>query len=237
MKNILQSANPLKILDKASRNRLSPGAMGVLIARAGVGKTACLINIALHELMENRKVVHVSLEEGPDKISAYYQVLLNDLMRACNLKEDDESRLLVEGNRVILAYVNRSFELTRLRAQLENLREAAGFVPEVILVDGLDFAAGGRALFGDFSILAGELKAEIWFSALSHRHISDVNERGIPYPCHDLDDLFSVIIHLQPEASGLYLRLLKDHDNHTISDVRVRLDPSTFMIADAGAGV
>ena len=233
MKNILRSANPLKILEQTSRKCLGPGAMGVVIARAGVGKTACLINIALHQLMENRKVAHVSLGEGPEKINAYYQVLLKDLMRACDLKEDAPS--LVEGNRVIFAYLNRSFELTRLKVQLENLNEATGFTPDVILVDGLDFTATGRELFEEFSALAGELKSEIWFSALSHRHISEINERGIPYPCHNLDDLFSVILQLQPEASGLYLRLLKDHERATISDVGVRLDPSTFMISDAGA--
>jgi hypothetical protein len=236
MKNILRSANPLKILEKTSRKKLGSGSMGVLIARAGVGKTACLINIALHELMEDRKVVHVSLEEGPDKIHAYYQVLLNDLMSACNLKEDDASRLSMEGNRVILAYVNKSFDLERLKIQLDNLKEAVGFSPKVILVDGVDFVTVERRFFEDFSALAGQLGVEVWFSALSHRHLNEVNERGIPYPCHDMDDLFSVIIQLKPQASGLYLRLLKDHENDTVSDVSVRLDPSTFLIADAGAG-
>ncbi len=235
MKNKLRDASPLKIMEKASRKNLGAGAMGVLIARAGVGKTACLINMALHELIENRKVVHVSLEEGPEKINAYYRILLNDLIEACNSAEDDDSRLLVEGNRVILAFVNRSFDLGRLRVQLNNLKEAAGFNPEVILVDGVDFVRAGRTFFEEFSFLAREFNVEVWLTALSHRHISEVNERGIPYPCHDLDDLFSVIIHLQPETAGLYLRLLKDHDNESVSDTRVRLTPTAFMDVAEGS--
>ncbi|HDR16779.1 MAG TPA: hypothetical protein ENN79_15115 [Desulfobacteraceae bacterium] len=232
MKNILLKGSPLRILDGTSRKSLGLGRMGVLIARAGVGKTACLIHIALHNLMENRKVVHVSIGEGPEKIQAYYQVLLNELMSACKMKEDDDSRQLVEQNRVILAYVNKSFELGRLRAQLENLKEALDFSPDAILVDGFDFASAEPGFFKDFSELAGLLGAEIWFSALSHRHISEVNERGVPYPCHNIDDMFSVILHLLPEAGGLYLRLLKDHENETFTERRVRLDPSTFMIKD-----
>jgi len=176
--------------------------------------------------------VHVCVGEGPEKIHAYYRVLLTELMSACSLKEDDDSRQLLERNRVILAYVNQSFELGRLRAQLENLKEALEFAPDVILVDGVDFADADPGFFKDFAALAGELGAEVWFSALSHRHISEVNERGVPYPCHKVDRLFSVILHLQPEAAGLYLRLLKDHENDTVSGCRVRLDPSTFMIAD-----
>jgi hypothetical protein len=231
MKNILQSGSPLRILENAAGESLRPGRMGVLIARAGVGKTACLINIALHEIMENRRVVHVCVGEGPEKTHAYYQVMLAELMSACNLKEDDDSRQLVERNRVILSYVNQSFQLERLRAQLNNLRDSLDFSPDVILVDGLDFVAAGRGFFMDFSRLARETEAEVWFSALSHRHISEMNERGIPYPCHEVDDVFSVILHLQPEAEGLYLRLLKDDGNETVSGRRVRLDPSSFMIA------
>jgi hypothetical protein len=206
--------------------------MGVLIARAGVGKTACLINIALHKLMENCKVVHVSIGEGPEKIHAYYQVLLNELISACKMKENDEFRQLVERNRIILAYVNKSFELTRLRVQLENLKESLEFSPDVLLVDGMDFVSSSSEFFKDFAKLAGELNAEIWFSALSHRHIFEVNERGIPYPCDKVDDMFSVILHLQPEEGGLYLKLLKDQGNDSVSGRKVRLNPSTFMIAD-----
>ena len=73
---------------------------------------------------------------------------------------------------------------------------------------------------------------EIWLSALSHRHVTQTNERGIPYPCHELDDLFGLIIQLQPEPTGVFLRLLKDHDNPTISDASVRLDPNTFLALD-----
>ncbi|MFO8090348.1 MAG: hypothetical protein R6U13_10960 [Desulfatiglandaceae bacterium] len=232
MKNILLSRSPLRILERASGESIGPGRMGVLIARAGVGKTACLINIALHKLMENCKVVHVSVGEGPEKIHAYYQVLLNELITACKMKDDDDFRQLVESNRVILAYVNKSFELGRLRVQLENLKEALEFSPDVLLVDGVDFVSAAPEFFKDFATLAGDLKAEAWFSALSHRHISEVNKRGVPYPCDKFDDMFSVILHLQPEEGGLYLKLLKDQENDSVSGRKVRLNPSTFMIAD-----
>jgi len=76
---------------------------------------------------------------------------------------------------------------------------------------------------------AVEFEVEIWLSALSHRHISQVNERGIPYPCHELDDLFSIIVQLQPERSGILLRLLKDHDRYEIPKNSIALDPNTFL--------
>jgi hypothetical protein len=36
---------------------------------------------------------------------------------------------------------------------------------------------------------------------------------------------------LQPTQSGIYLELLKDHENQTVPDARVRLDPNTFLAA------
>ena len=224
------SFSPLKLLEKSSKKGLGAGNLGVLIARAGVGKTACLIHIAFDRIFRQGKLVHISLEEGPEKVTSYYSVIYNDLVKALDCTDDyDEYRLLIDRNRMILAYLNQSFEIARLRTNLRNLAKNLDFRPDTLIVDGLDFERAERTLFEGFKKIAEEFKVEIWLSALSHRHITEVNERGIPYPCHLLDDLFSLIILLQPESSGVFLRLLKDHDNPTIPDASVRLDPNTFL--------
>jgi hypothetical protein len=146
-----------------------------------------------------------------------------------NMDEGDEYRFLMERNRMILAYLNQSFDLARLEASLKNLAERLDFRPDTLIIDGLDFENAGRPVFEGLKQMAEELAVEIWFSALSHRHISEVNERGIPYPCHDLDDLLSVIIQLQPERAGILLRLLKDHDRYQIPENTIGLDPNTFL--------
>lgn len=228
----LVSVSPLKILEKSSRKRLGAGNLGVLIARAGVGKTACLIHFAFDKIFGHEKLVHVSLEEGPEKITSYYKVVYYDLLRALNLSDDYGYRVLIDRGRMILAYLNQSFEIDRLRANLKNLAEKLDFRPDALIVDGLDFEKAERTLFEGLKEVAGEFRAEIWLSALSHRHITEVNERGIPYPCHQLDDLFSFIVQLEPDPPGMFLKLLKDHDNPAIADASVRLDPNTFLALD-----
>jgi hypothetical protein len=223
------SVSPLRILEKSSRKGLGPGNLGVLIARAGVGKTACLIHIAFDKIFRQERLVHISLEEGPEKVTSYYNVIYYDLVKAFDLTDDYEYRLLIDRNRMILAYLNQSFQIERLRANLNNLVDKLSFRPDVLIVDGLDFERTKRTLFEGLKEIAKTFEVEIWLSALSHRHIDDVNERGIPYPCHHLDDLFSLIIHLQPDPSGISLKLLKDHDNPTIPDISVKLDPNTFL--------
>jgi hypothetical protein len=228
MKDFIK-VSPLKVLEKSSQRALGRGNLGVLMARAGVGKTACLIHIAFDKLFRKEKLVHVSLEDVPEKITSYYNVIYYDLVKALNIDDEHEVRMLFERNRMILAYLQQSFEIKRLTANLKNLVEKIDFVPDTLIVDGLDFEKAGRDVFEGFKEIADQFKVEIWFSARTHRHITDLNERGIPYPCHELDDLFNIIIQLQPTQSGIVLRLLKDHDTKVEPDASVRLDPNTFL--------
>ena len=231
MKNLI-SVSPLKILEKSSEKGLGRGNLGVLIARAGVGKTACLVHIALEKIFRHEKLVHISLDEGPEKVTSYYRVIYSDLLRTLHLEIEPERQSLMDRNRMILAYLNQSFETERLRASLGNLAENLDFKPDALIVDGLDFESVERSVFEGFKDIAGEFEAEIWFSALSHRHISEVNERGIPHPCRELDDLFNLILLLHPEPSGIHFSLLKDHDNPAVSRNSVMLDPNTFLTLD-----
>lgn len=228
MKDFIE-VSPLKLLDKSTKKGLGGGNLGVLMARAGVGKTACLIHIAFDKLFQKEKLVHVSLEDVPEKVTSYYNVIFYDLVKALHMEDEYEKRMLLERNRMILAYMNQSFEIRRLRENLKNLIEKIEFIPDTLIVDGLDFENTGREIFHGFKEIAHEFQVEIWFSALSHRHITDTNERGIPYPCNRLDDILSIIIQLQPSPSGVFLRLLKDHDSKVMPDASVRLDPNTFL--------
>lgn len=223
------SVSPLRILEKSSQQRLGPGNLGVLVARAGVGKTACLIHIAFDKIFRQKKLVHISLEEGPEKVASYYNVIYYDLLKALHIDDDYEYRVLMERNRMTLAYLNQSFDLERLKANLKNLTERLNFKPDTLIVDGLDFEKAEREVFEGLKKIALEFETEIWFSALSHRHITETNERGIPYPCDKFDDLFSIIIQLQPEQTGIFLKLLKDHDRYHIPENSIRLDPNTFL--------
>jgi len=223
--------SPLRILENSPQKGLGRGNLGALIARAGVGKTAYLIHIAFDKIFRDMKIVHVSLQDGPDKVSSYYNVIFSELVKALSIKNERETRTLMERNRMILAYLNQSFDLSRLRENLKNLAEKADFRPDALVVDGLDFSKAAMDTFEDFMALARDYDTEVWFSALSHRHIAEVNERGIPYPCHKVDGFFSIILQLQPAPQGIQMKLLKKHDMNVSPEDVVVLDPSTFLVA------
>ncbi|MBF0497937.1 MAG: hypothetical protein HQK58_15405 [Deltaproteobacteria bacterium] len=67
-------------------------------------------------------------------------------------------------------------------------------------------------------------------TARTHRHITTVNERGIPYPCHDLDDLFQVILALDPLPDGIRLMALKLYGRNHPEHLTISLNTQTFML-------
>ncbi len=221
--------SPLKLLEMSSGDGLGKGNLGVLMARAGVGKTACLIHIALDMLFRKQRLVHVSLEDTPEKVTSYYNVIFSDLVKALEIKDETEGRMLLERNRMILAYLHKSFEINRLRKNLKNLTEQIDFVPDILIVDGVDFEKVSTETMEGFKKVAEEFDVEIWFSALSHRHIVEKNEKGVPYPCDRVDEFLSVIIQLDPSESGIFLKLIKDHDHEVKDGSSIRLDPNTFL--------
>jgi hypothetical protein len=228
----LNSVSPLRILEKSVNKRLDPGKLGVVISRAGVGKTTCLVHIGLVKALQGEKLVHVTLEEGPDKVTAYYNVMLNELINALKITDESIHREVIERNRMILAYLNRSFETDRLKTSLENLRDSLQFKPTTVIVDGVAFEDKDQSFFQELNDVAQAFECEVWLSARSHRHITQVNERGIPYPCDQIDDLFSIIMLLKSEEEGVFLKIAKDNDFTISAEASLRLDPHTFLVME-----
>lgn len=225
-----QKVSPLRILEKSTHGALGRGNLGVLVARAGVGKTACLIHIAFDKLFRKERMIHISLEDIPEKVTSYYNVIYYDLVKALGWKGEDETKMLIDRNRMILAYLNQSFSVARLRQNMRNLAEKIDFTPDALIVDGLDFPKTPAETFLALKELAGEFQVEVWFSALSPSGVPETDERGIPQPCAHVADQFSMIVQLLPTPSALFLKLLKDHDTPVPPDTQVRLDPNTFLV-------
>ena len=219
----------LKILEKSSRKGLGRGNLGVLVARAGVGKTACLVHIAMDKLLRNEKLVHASLQDSPEKVTSYYNVIFSELVKALNLSTPSDTKTQIDKNRMILAYLNQSFDLRRLRENLKNLSEKVGFAPDTIIVDGLDFPRAGAEMFEGLKKLAQDFQVEMWFSALSKASPGETKVQGIPAPADKFQSFFSIVIELQPTQSAVEIRLLKDHESTTLLDEKVLLDPKTFL--------
>src|SRR5690606_1186904 len=133
--------SPIRILETSIHGGLGAGNLGVVMARAGVGKTACLVQIGLDDLMRERPVLHIALEQTVEHVQSWYDALFDDLADSTHLDERDVVRAMVAQKRVIATFSDRELGPDRLERKVELFKQHLEFEPAAILVDGFDWAA------------------------------------------------------------------------------------------------
>ncbi|MDI9613805.1 MAG: hypothetical protein QM330_12300 [Acidobacteriota bacterium] len=225
----LNERSPLRLLEKSIHGGLGRGNIGVVAARHGVGKTAVLVSIALDDLMRGRRVLHVSLDDGIDKIRGFYGEIFLELAKSAGHENVDAELMEMERFRNIHSFVGASFSVPRLRETVARIGDQMNFFPATLILDGFDFERATGEEMADLRAIAGEIDGELWMSAVIHRD-SPRNERGIPEPLTRFENNIDVILALEPEDRQIELRLLKDHDNFDVGPVQVTLDPTTLLL-------
>jgi hypothetical protein len=212
----INAASPLRILEASMHGGLGRGNVGVVMARPGVGKTACLIQIGLDDLLRERTVLHLALGgQTVEHIQSWYDALFEDLAQN-NLLDDKEAvRAEVSSRRIIHGHNSAQLSPTELE-RIIGLYAPLNFAPTVVLVDGLDWNAPvvkTAATLGAFRALASRLQAEVWLSASTHREQSGAEIVGLVPPCDTYGDLIDVGLALYPKGDLAAIRLVKDHDS------------------------
>lgn len=205
LKNEMVARNPLRSLDQSQDGGLVPGQMGLVVARAGTGKTAFLIQVALDNIFRGNPVLHVSIGETVSHVKAWYDEIFRDLATGYDLERAREVWEEVEQNRFIMTFRVDVFDVVRLEERLEDLVQQGIFRPKVVLVDKLDLAQDPRPVLEALGRFAREKGLKVWVSARSHREKGDLAEWVAPY-----QDIFQVVVGLEPKADSVNLRLFKN---------------------------
>ncbi|MBW1974451.1 MAG: hypothetical protein JRI45_02620 [Deltaproteobacteria bacterium] len=210
--------------------KLMGGEIGVIVSRAGVGKTAFLTLIALEEISSGGKILHVCIDEPPDKIRTWYEELLRvhgNLTSTTVLKGLVKS---IEPQRFIVSFLHNSFSLQKLAETLENVSGQARFKPSLVVLDGLDFERYDKTFFSNMKKLLNDQEIPMWASARTHRHLEEENPKKIPHPCNNFEELLDVIVILAPTPEGnISLRVAKDRKVYNPEGKEVILKPQVFV--------
>ena len=75
LKKDLTLRNPLRLLGKENQDILSKGGFGAVLARAGVGKTAIMVQLSLETLLRGKNVLHISLSDPVNKVSLWISIM------------------------------------------------------------------------------------------------------------------------------------------------------------------
>jgi len=82
-----------------------------------------------------------------------------------------------------------------------------------------------------FKEFAGRIGLEVWFSATLKGDDPLFDEKGIPYELKEFLGVVDVLISLQHHGDHVHFNLVQDHGRLASRDLRLRLDPTTLLIA------
>ena len=230
--------SPLRVLETSINGGLGKGNLGVVMARAGVGKTAALVQIGLDDLMRNRPVLHIALGQTVEYVLRRYDALFDDMATRTNLEERDVVAAAVAAKRIIAAFPDNELGPERLQRTVELFKQNLDFKPAAVLVDEFAWStntvAETAALIGAFKAYAKLIDAELWMTAQTRREVTGVHPTGLTPPCADYAELIDVAIFLEPHKSDVTVRLLKDHGDATPTATPLHLHPQTMRLIAAG---
>jgi KaiC/GvpD/RAD55 family RecA-like ATPase len=233
--NQVSENSPIRILERCCKGGLGTGELGVVMARAGVGKTAFLVQLGLDDAMREQPVLHVALGQDLEHVQSWYDALFEDLARAVNLEDREQVRALVNKNRVIQALADTGLSHDHLD-DIVALYGRAQFTPAVILIDGWDWERGTvderASELEAFKRIATRLGAVVWLSAQTHREGTPAHPLELTAPCAAHAALIDVAVFLEPEGTHVTVRLLKDHDSKEPADTPLHLHTDTMRLVD-----
>ncbi len=212
-RNPCTMVRPFTLFDADGGEALAPGRLGVLLARAGVGKSSCLVQLALNHLVRGEQVLHLALGATLAQVEAHYAAGLDGRVDS----PDPMDRALLHAElarqRLIVAHPDAGDPAPRLARALQVARDGIELEPAAILVDGFEWDAGPeavRAALVAMRGIAGGQSAALWLTGTTHRHETGAHPTALPAACAAHADLIDLGVFLEPLGEQVAVRVLRD---------------------------
>ena len=228
LKKDLILRNPLRLMGYETENILPVGGFGAVLARAGVGKTAFLVQLALNSLLRSKNVLHVSLNDPVEKVCLWYEEVFRNIAVQYQVDQTDKLWEAILPYRLIMSFKVAGFTLPKLKERLAEITEQGIFFPQMILIDGLPLEADVEPDLSELKTMAAQNAQHVWFTVRTHRH-EEPDVDGIPARIKPVSNLFDVIMALQPQGKEVYVKNFKQPAADTGQPPLV-LDPTTMLI-------
>ncbi|HOG10988.1 MAG TPA: AAA family ATPase [Smithella sp.] len=223
--------NPLVKLGYDNEDILSTGGFGAVLAYAGVGKTALLVQLALNMMLREHSVLHVSLNDAVSKVDLWYQEIFHDIAEKFGIAEVNEYWDKIQPYRFIMTFKVEGFSAPKLEERLTDLMEQNIFKPHTVIIDGFRFDEAGRGQLVQLKELAGKYSMGLWFTVHTHRH-EPPQENGLPLSFLHIADLFEVIVQLATKGDEVYITSVKGQPKNSAQN-DLLLDPATMLIKES----
>ena len=233
LKNDLVHRNPLHHLHNSGVHRIDAGCFGAVIARAGVGKTAFMVQLALDAILQGRNVLHISLREPIEKVSLWYDEVFHHLTRPYRIDQIEGLWEDILPHRFIMTFKTEGFSVPKLEERMTDLTEQGIIQPHLILLDGISFEPVDTQLLQDLKAFIQIQQLPLWFTVRTHRH-EEPWDGDLPRQLAPVSDMFDSVIQLAPAEDGIQILAIKHPAlDSTAGPLPLVLDPTTMLVKES----
>ena len=228
--NDMTRKNPLEQMGIDMTELGEEGGFGAVMASAGVGKTALLVQIAIIAMMKEFSVLHVSLSDPVQKVTLWYDEIFQSLNRAKFRGATLDSQEEILRRRLIMTFRVDDFTVPKLEERLNDMTVQNIFSPRVMIIDGLRFDGHVEPILSELKSIAQKRNLFVWLAV----HIPQRDPKSPvedPLSAKGLLDYFQLILKIEDRGHYHILQLLKGEERIEKGDKKeLRLDPTTLLV-------
>jgi hypothetical protein len=232
VKEELIQRSPIRLLENMLGSELQAGEVGVISSPSGLGKTSVLVQIALHQLLLGKKVIHVSFTQATSYVHGWYENIYGELTKNKNLELSREILEEASRGRVVLNFNQDGVTSDTIRASLRAMVIDGGFKASSIIIDGFDFTKVALERVLKLKEFAKEAGLSLWYSCTVKEPPAGYDARKIPLVLAPIKDEVEVVFVLEPKPDYIALSVSKNRDKSIKDNIALKLDPKTLLILE-----
>ena len=163
-------------------------------------------------------------------MTLWYREVFGNLAKTYDVRQIEQLWESLLPHRLIMTFKVEDFSVPKLEERLTDLNKQDVFAPDMVIVDGLPFDESVPESLDKLKSFFSDHGIQAWFTVRTHRH-EKPGLKGLPATFVPVQDLFSVILQLEPTGQEINVRPLKsesDGDNK----LQVKLDTATMLLQD-----
>jgi replicative DNA helicase len=146
----------IEFLNKITEGGLPPKSLTCILAGTGVGKSLIMCHMAANNLMQNKKVLYITMEMAQEKIAERIDANLLDIEIADlkNLSKDQYNKKInlirnkTASKLIVKEFPTASAGVGHFRHLLNELKLKKRFVPDIIYIDYINICSSMRFKLG-----------------------------------------------------------------------------------------
>ena len=111
--------SPIRVFESSIDGGLGRGNLGVLASQHGVGKTACMVHLAIDKILRGLNVIHVSFGANVEHIMNWYKEAFREISEFRSLDDAFDVYQTIRSSRVMMNFSQEGVGVDKILASLD----------------------------------------------------------------------------------------------------------------------